>query len=141
MRENRFARTAARVAAQQDARAAELAEQVRGFVLPTGEERALDVGSGAGALALALAPIVREVVGIEPVEELLELARERAPANASFVRGDGSALPFDDGSFDLAGTLRTLHHVQRPELVIAELTRVTRLRGRVLVVDQLAPAD
>jgi SAM-dependent methyltransferase len=50
-------------------------------------------------------------------------------------------LSFDSASFDLAGTLRTLHHVRRPELVIAELARVARLGGRVLVIDQLAPID
>ncbi|MFL5914622.1 MAG: hypothetical protein ACJ752_03160 [Gaiellaceae bacterium] len=59
---DRFARTAARVAARQDLRAARLAEEVRDFVRPTGGERALDVGTGAGALAIALAPLVREVV-------------------------------------------------------------------------------
>ena len=138
---DRFARTAARYAARQDERAAELEEQVRAFVLPSGDERALDVGTGSGALALALAPHVREVVGIDPVPELLALARERAPANAEFVEGDGTALPFPDASFDLAGTLRTLHHVRRPELVVAELSRVTRPGGRVLVVDQVAPID
>jgi ubiquinone/menaquinone biosynthesis C-methylase UbiE len=37
--------------------------------------------------------------------------------------------------------LRTLHHIQRPELAVAELVRVTRPRGRVLVVDQIAPVD
>jgi SAM-dependent methyltransferase len=140
---DRFARTADKVAARQDARAAELAEQVRTFVLPAGDERALDVGTGAGALALALAPLVREVVGLDPVPELLALARERAAglAHVTFVEGDGTALPFEAGSFDLAGTLRTLHHVRRPELVLAELARVTRAGGRVLVVDQLAPVD
>jgi SAM-dependent methyltransferase len=138
---DRFALTAARYAARQDERAAELEEQVRSFVLPAGDERALDVGTGAGALALALAPHVAEVVGIDPVPELLALARERAPANAAFVEGDGTALPFPDASFDLAGTLRTLHHVRRPELVLAELARVIRPGGRVLVVDQLAPID
>lgn len=108
---------------------------------PSGDERALDVGTGAGALALALAPLVREVVGLDPVPELLELARERALPNTAFVQGDGTALPFAEGDFDLAGTHRTLHHVARPDLVVAELARVTRPGGHLLVVDQLAPPD
>ena len=143
MADDCFARTADRMAALQDSRAAALAEQVRGFVLPRGDERTLDVGTGAGALALALAPYVREVVGIDPTPELLALARERAGAadNVQFVEGDGRELPFPDFSFDLVGTLRTLHHVRRPELLVAELARVTGLGGHVLVVDQLAPAD
>jgi SAM-dependent methyltransferase len=138
---DRFARTAERFAARQDERAAELAAKVEELVAPRGDERALDVGTGAGALALALAPRVREVVGVDRVPELLALARERAPANAVFVEGDAEHLPFDDFSFDLACTLRTLHHVARPEVVLAELARVTRPHGRLLVVDQLAPAD
>jgi ubiquinone/menaquinone biosynthesis C-methylase UbiE len=138
---DRFARTADRVAARQDSRAAGLAEDVRDFVRPNGDERVLDVGTGAGALALALAPFVREVVGLDPVPELLERARERAAPNSEFVEGDGTALPFRDGEFDLAGTYRTLHHVGDPDLVVAELARVTRPGGRVLVVDQLAPPD
>lgn len=140
---DRFARTAERVAARQDERAAELADHVAAFVLPRGDEQALDVGTGAGALALALAPLVREVVGVDPVPELLELARERARglANVTFVEGSGESLPFEDASFDLVGTLRTLHHVPRPELVVAELVRVTRPGGVILVVDQIAPSD
>jgi ubiquinone/menaquinone biosynthesis C-methylase UbiE len=138
---DRFSRTAGRVAARQDARATRLAAEVREFVRPTGDERALDVGAGAGALALALAPLVREVVGLDPVPELLELARERSLPNTEFVEGDGTALPFSDGSFDLAGTHRTLHHVGRPDLLVAELARVTRSGGHVVVVDQLAPDD
>ncbi|HEY8705913.1 MAG TPA: methyltransferase domain-containing protein [Gaiellaceae bacterium] len=140
---DRFARTADRVAARQDAAAAVLAERVREFVLPRGDERALDVGTGAGALALALAPLVREVVGVDRVPELLALALERATAfgNVEFVEGDATVLPFPASSFDLAATMRTLHHVARPELALAELTRVTRPGGRVLVVDQLAHVD
>jgi ubiquinone/menaquinone biosynthesis C-methylase UbiE len=137
----RFARTAQRVAARQDARAARLAEEVRDFVRPRGDERALDVGTGAGALAFALAPLVQEVLGLDPVPELLELARARSLPNTEFVEGDGTALPFADGAFDLAGTHRTLHHVAEPERVVAELARVTRSGGHVLVVDQLAPDD
>jgi len=84
---------------------------------------------------------VGSIVGVDPVPELLAHARRRAPANARFVEGDGTRLDLDDASFDLAGTMRTLHHVARPELVMAELARVTRPGGRVLVIDQLAPAD
>jgi ubiquinone/menaquinone biosynthesis C-methylase UbiE len=137
----RFARTAERVAAHQDARASRLAEQVRDFVELRGDERALDVGTGAGALAFALAPLVREVVGLDPVPELLEFARVRALPNTEFVEGDGTALAFPGGSFDLVGTHRMLHHVAQPERILAELARVTRPGGRVLVVDQLASDD
>jgi SAM-dependent methyltransferase len=140
---DRFARTAEQIAAKQDEHAAELAAKVHAFVLPRGDERAIDVGTGAGALALALAPLVREVVGVDRVPELLELARERAAGlgGVTFVDADAEHLPFDDFSFDLAGTLRTLHHVPHPERVLAELVRVTRPGGRVLVVDQIAPVD
>lgn len=137
----RFGATAARVAALQDERSGQLAEDVRSFVEARGDERALDAGAGAGALALALAPLVREVVALDVVPELLAEGRARAPEGVSFVEGDITAMPFESGSFDLAGTLRTFHHVARPELAVAELARVTRSGGRLLVIDQLAPVD
>jgi ubiquinone/menaquinone biosynthesis C-methylase UbiE len=137
----RFARTADRVAARQEAQAAVLAEKVRRLVHTSGDERALDVGTGAGALAFALAPLVRVVVGVDIVPELLALGRERAPANVELVEGDATALPFETASFDLVGTMRTLHHVARPELVLAEMARVARPGATVLVIDQIAPVD
>ena len=139
----RFAKTADRVAALQDARAAELEQRVVRFVAPSGDERALDSGTGSGALAFALASHVREVVGVDLVPELLEQGRKRAERfpNVTFVEGDATKLPFEYGSFDLAGSLRTLHHIPRPELAVAELTRVTRPGGRLLVVDQIVPVD
>jgi len=139
----RWQRSADRIAALQDERAAALAQQVQRFVIPSGDERALDVGTGVGALAFALSPLVREVVGVDSASELLNLARDRADEyeNVSFVEADAMTLPFERASFDLGATLRTLHHVARPELVIAELTRVTRPGGRLLVIDQLAPDD
>jgi SAM-dependent methyltransferase len=106
-----------------------------------GDERVLDVGTGAGVLALAVAPFVREVVGVDVVPELLAAARRDAPANATFVEGDAEKLPFETGEFDVVACRRTVHHVRRPELAIAEIARVTAPSGRVLVNDQIAPVD
>jgi ubiquinone/menaquinone biosynthesis C-methylase UbiE len=137
----RFAETAERIAELQDRRASETQERLRRLLMLTGEERALDVGTGAGAFAIALAPFVREVVGVDIVQELLEEGRKRAPANVELVEGDATALPYERGFFDLVCTARTMHHLPRPELVLAELNRVLRPGGTMLVVDQLAPVD
>ena len=55
--------------------------------------------------------------------------------------GTATSLPFGDFSFDIAASRRTLHHVARPELVVAELVRVTQRGGTILVEDQIAPVD
>jgi ubiquinone/menaquinone biosynthesis C-methylase UbiE len=132
---------AERRAALQRERAAALAERLDHWLQLTGEERALDVGAGAGAFAFAIAPRVREVVAVELDEALAARARADAPRNVEVVVADGEHLPFERASFDVAGTLRTLHHTPRPELLVAELARVTRPGGTILIVDQLAPAD
>ena len=128
--------------ALQEERAADLSDRVRRLLGPfSGTELALDAGCGTGSLAFALAPYVGEVVGVDTRVEFLEAARERAPQNVSFVDGDATALPFEYGSFDIAGCMRVLHHVRRPELAVSELARVTRSGGRLLIVDQLGSVD
>jgi ubiquinone/menaquinone biosynthesis C-methylase UbiE len=128
--------------ALQEERAAELGERVRRLLGPfTGAEVALDSGCGTGALAFALAAHVGEVVGADTRTEYLEAARAIAPANVRFVEGDATALPFGYGAFDIAGCLRVLHHVHRPELAVSELARVTRPGGRLFIADQLGSVD
>ena len=110
---SRFAETAEGVAAHAREQIEWLRKELRAFLAPLrGDERALDSGTGAGPLALALAPLVGEVVGIDLVPELLDAARSDAPPNATFVEGDVTALPFESFSFDLACSRRTLHHVE-----------------------------
>jgi ubiquinone/menaquinone biosynthesis C-methylase UbiE len=138
---SRFGATAERVAQHAQEQVELVRQQLRSFVIPRGDERAVDVGTGAGTLAVALAPLVREVVGVDIVAELLERARANAPENVTFVEGDATSLPFDAGSFDLTCTRRTLHHIAWPERVVAELARVTAPGGRVFVDDQIAPVD
>jgi ubiquinone/menaquinone biosynthesis C-methylase UbiE len=122
-------------------RAAALAARLEDWLQVEGDERALDVGAGTGAFAFAIAPRVREVVALEIDEGRAAQARADAPPNVEVVVGDGEHLPFEDFSFDLSATLRTLHHTKRPELLVAELVRVTKPGGTILVVDQLAPND
>jgi SAM-dependent methyltransferase len=140
----RFAANADRVAESSLRRLPALESGVADFVQPTGDERVLDVGTGTGPLAFALAPRVREVVGIDLVPELLERGREYAGdryPNVELRQGDVSHLDVETGDFDLVCERAVLHHVPRPELVLAEMTRATRPGGRMLVIDQLAPVD
>jgi ubiquinone/menaquinone biosynthesis C-methylase UbiE len=140
---DRWAETAARIAELEELRRADLTERVRRFVQPSGDERALDAGAGTGALAFALSPFVSEVLAVDLEPALLEEARRRAAdfPNVTIAQGDITRLDLASGTFDLAGSARTLHHVRRPELAISELARVTRFGGHMLVIDQIAPAD
>ena len=128
--------------AELQAQRASALEELLADLLPvTGDERVLDVGAGTGAFAFAVAPRAREVVAVEQDEEMAERARVDAPANVNIIVGDGEHLQLDSFTFDVSATLRTLHHTPRPELLVAELVRVTRPGGTILVVDQLAPVD
>jgi ubiquinone/menaquinone biosynthesis C-methylase UbiE len=130
-----------RVAIQEE-RSAALSDRVQRLLAPfAGSERALDSGCGAGALAFALAPFVGTVVGVDLSADLVAAGRELAPANCELTVGDATALPFEYGSFDVAGCMRVLHHSRRPELVVSELARVTRPGGRILLIDQLGFVD
>ena len=141
--QERFAATADKLAELEETRREALRERVRRFLEPKGDERVLDAGAGTGGFAFAVAPLVTEVVAVDVVPEMLAAGRARADAfpNVTFVEADIVKLPYEDGSFDIAATVRTLHHVPRPELVVSELARVVGLRGSVLVADQIAPAD
>lgn len=97
----------------------------------------LDVGCGTGALAERLAGAGYEVTGIDPSQGMLDVLAERSPA-VTAVRGSGTALPFEDDGFDVVLTVAALHHIADPDAVrrtLAEMVRVTRPGGRVLVWD------
>ncbi len=128
-------------AALQARRAEALAARLEELLPLTGSERVLDVGAGTGAFAFAVAPRVDRVVAVELDEELAARARADAPPNCEVVVADAEHLPFEAFSFDVSGSLRVLHHTPRPELLVAELARVTKPGGTILVVDQLAPTD
>lgn len=133
--------TASLIAAHQAERNASLRARLERLLALDGSEHALDVGTGAGALAIALAPLVAEVVGVDVDAELLDEARRRSPPATAYLEADAVALPFDAGAFDLVGSAGMLHHMPHPDRALAEMARVLRPGGTMLVGDRLATAD
>lgn len=67
-------------------------------------ERVLDVGCGTGYFARRIAPVVGPsgaVVGIDPLQPMLDYAAAHTPSNCTFHAAGAEDLPFEDGSFDL----------------------------------------
>jgi ubiquinone/menaquinone biosynthesis C-methylase UbiE len=105
----------------------------------------LDVAAGTGHAARELAARVRVAVALDLTPAMLEAGKAAAERdgveNVVFMRGDASALPFLDASFDVAVTRFALHHVEQPRDVLAELVRCVRPGGRIGVADMLAADD
>jgi SAM-dependent methyltransferase len=99
--------------------------------------RILDVASGFGQDARALAQRGAFVVGAEPSGRMSGLARlldEKAPPPLPcWVRGWSDALPFASGSFDAVVCKGAIDHFDRPALALAEMARVTKRDGRVVL--------
>jgi SAM-dependent methyltransferase len=99
---------------------------------------ALDVGAGQGhwtrVVAGMLSPDAR-VVGVEREPDWVAEANRRARPNQTFVQGSAEALPFPDASFDLVTCQTLLIHVADPAVVLAEMWRVLRPGGRLMVAE------
>lgn len=105
----------------------------------------LDIATGGGHTAIALAPHVAHVVATDLTPPMLESAREhaltRGAANIEFAVADAEALPFEDRSFDIVTCRIAAHHFPRPELFVAEVARVLREGGTFVLQDQVVPED
>jgi SAM-dependent methyltransferase len=116
---------------------ARMTERTLALATPPPGGLVLDVASGFGQDSLALAARGVRVVGVEPSARMVGWARlQGAAAEAPrprWVRGWSDALPFADGSFDAVLCKGALDHFDRPELAIAEMARVARPDGRVVL--------
>jgi ubiquinone/menaquinone biosynthesis C-methylase UbiE len=110
-----------------------------------GDERVLDAGCGTGHTALAFAPLVGDVVGVDLTEAMLvqgrRLASKRGLANVTFQRGDVERLAFPDGSFDIVTSRYSAHHYPHPSAALREFARVLRPGGALLLVDVVCPDE
>jgi ubiquinone/menaquinone biosynthesis C-methylase UbiE len=93
-----------------------------------GFRNVLDVGSGTGR---GVKHFLKrhdnvEVRGVEPVRALIDEAERSGVPEGCIIEGSGSALPFEDNSFDVVCESATLHHVADPDAILAEMIRVAR---------------
>jgi SAM-dependent methyltransferase len=114
------------------------------FAQPRDGDIAVDIGTGAGFTAAALAAFGARVVAVDPTIPMLERTRElftRRGLRAALVAAQGEALPFADGSFDIVACRLACHHFPDLPSALREFRRIVRESGRVVITDTTAPED
>jgi SAM-dependent methyltransferase len=99
---------------------------------PRPGDRVLDLGCGTGNVSAVAVATGAEVVGIDPSERLVGVARERVP-DAELLVGSAEDLPFEDASFDVVISLFAVIFTPDPERAMAEIVRVLKPGGRALI--------
>ena len=98
-----------------------------------------DIGCGTGSLTFELARVAEKVVGVDLSPEMLKraqsLARDRRVDNVEFRRGDAEKIPLESASVDAAFSVMVLHFLADPARAVAELVRITRPGGSVVLLD------
>jgi ubiquinone/menaquinone biosynthesis C-methylase UbiE len=142
---SRFAPVAANYARAKFHTSSERLREVLDLAHPLPSDLALDVATGTGNTALALAPFVRRVVGVDLTREMLDQARrvttERNVANADWVLGDACKLPFSDESFDLYTVRAAPHHFHNFDAFLSETIRVLKPGRHAAFVDCAPPPE
>jgi demethylmenaquinone methyltransferase/2-methoxy-6-polyprenyl-1,4-benzoquinol methylase len=107
-------------------------------VAPLPGERILDLAAGTGASSLPFARAGANVVACDLSQGMIDQGRRRHP-ELTFVRGDATALPFDDDEFDVVTISFGLRNVVDVPAALAEMLRVTRPGGRLVVAEFSTP--
>jgi ubiquinone/menaquinone biosynthesis C-methylase UbiE len=109
------------------------------------EDNVLDVACGPGLVASAFAARAKHVTGIDltpaMIQRAQEIQREKGLTNLTWQIGTVLPLPFPDAAFSLVITRYTFHHFIDPKAVFAEMVRVCRPNGVVLVADIALPPE
>jgi ubiquinone/menaquinone biosynthesis C-methylase UbiE len=112
---------------------------------PKPTDKAVDIATGAGHTALALALHVAEIIAYDLTEQMLEEtarnAKERGITNLTTRQGAAENLPFADNSLDIVTVRVAPHHFADITAAVNEMARVVKPGGRVVVVDTTVPED
>ena len=118
-------------------------QEVLELAHPRPGDLALDVATGTGNTAFALAPKVRRVVGLDITREMLDEARKLADekkfTNVDWVIGDACHLPFADETFDLYTVRAAPHHFADVDAFLAEAYRVLKPKHDAAFIDCAPP--
>lgn len=106
------------------------------------DQHVLEIGCGGGQLTKDIAPAVGtggRFVGLDANDEQLIAARAFCAdiANAEFIQGDATTLPFEDGTFDRIVAINTLEYIPNTAAVVAEARRVLKPGGRLVNISVL----
>ena len=108
-------------------------------VNPTPEHRVLEVATGPGYVAMTLATLTGQVVGVDLTEALLVMAERQRQAqglhNLCFQIADAQQLPFGEGEFDIVVCRFAFHHFENASYVLREMARVCCPQGAIAVED------
>jgi ubiquinone/menaquinone biosynthesis C-methylase UbiE len=112
---------------------------------PRADDVSLDVACGPGTVVAAFARRVRRAEGLDATEAMLAEARRLAAAagldNVAWHAGDAYALPFAEGAFDIVSCRYAFHHLEAPDAAFAEMIRVCRPGGRIVLCDAVCSDD
>lgn len=101
----------------------------------------VDVGTGTGFVAAGLAPLARQVIGVDFSDAMLAMARENVAhfglTNVEFRQGEFGHLPLDDAIGDVVVANMALHHAPEPAVALREMARVCKLGGHVVITDAI----
>lgn len=115
------------------------------MVNATGTEHALDIATGGGHTANALAPIVGKVTALDLTPQMLAAAekfiRGNGHENVEFVEGDAEKLPFSDKTFDIVSCRIAPHHFPNITRFVSEVSRVLKSGGQFLLDDNVVPEN
>lgn len=120
-------------------------QEVVELARPQPGDLVLDVATGTGNTAFALAPFTRRVIGLDLTRKMLDEARrvaaERSITNVEWVIGNAQRLPFHDETFDLYTVRAAPHHFPDIDSFIAESFRVLKSGRHAAFVDCSPPAE